>query len=391
MGPKEYVEKLAEEQKQKPIKYVGDKDYGQMTLLAGSYLQKLEQLGMVKGEGEGTYIHLQPENKVYRIGSAEPMTQEEFVEHTAGLKPPQKPSGFFSGLREFIHKYIFTLEDFAEYDKQMEQYEIDKCKICENAGIDPTDNKKLEEAKKKIEKTCQNSGLVDCKRLVDLFERTVRADGEVGRALMKSIPKLKMMDCYDLQIHMSAPGVSLDRNTFIRDTDMHIKPELSFMNVCKDYLPDSLKEKVEAKYAKAQEPFKALKKKMMSQDLPDEEKSKLYKKWENGEFEKEYWESKNSTNTKESLSTKSSEERLEIGKKGMENIHAGNQAILEEKAKELGADEKTTQKILDLDDVELKDNKIVVDVENTNGVVDLTEDEVIDDPNKEPLQMNGMT
>ena len=72
---------------------------------------------------------------VYLRGETTPVTPEKFTRFIEGVQPPKKPSGFFSGVREWWHKNISKLDDFTKYEERMREYEITKYYTCAKAGI----------------------------------------------------------------------------------------------------------------------------------------------------------------------------------------------------------------------------------------------------------------
>ena len=72
---------------------------------------------------------------VYLRGETTPVTPEKFTRFIEGVQPPKKPSGFFSGVREWWHNHVSKLDDFTKYEEQMREYEITKYYTCVKAGI----------------------------------------------------------------------------------------------------------------------------------------------------------------------------------------------------------------------------------------------------------------
>ena len=346
MTAKEHVEQLATIL-QGPKEYIPDGDNQKIPLNALWHISNLEKQGMIQTVNDKTFIHLQPENEVYRIGVAEPMTQDEFVEYTKGLKKPEKPSGFLSGFREWFHKHVHPLKDFAKYDTQMKKYEMEKYNYCKDAGLDVSGKiEVVEAAKKQIQKNC---GLADVDQLLDAFEAAVRADPEVGKCLLEALPKQNLSTCTDLQWDMAQSGVTFEGDLKkTSDRDMHIGKELSLMQACKRFLPPELQEKVDAKYAEAQEPYKKMNELMRGTTLSPEEKSKLYRDWQSGEFEKTYWANKNAPKVEEpaekKLNEMSNEARVaEI----MQRREDMDNSVVEETAEKFGVDKETVQQAFD--------------------------------------------
>ncbi len=453
-------------------------------------------LGVTLSDGkrlEKGYVNVG--NDVYLRGETKPATPDEITRYVAGVKPPKKPSGFFSGLREWWHNHVSKLDDFTKYEQKAKEYEITKYYACKQAGLaieksdtvkqyekelaadklinerfealkeragivyragitdkdkrlfNPLDlpeakqvlkdallsnvlldefvernstqeylqgcwgekfsifgengrtlpeisartksefvslgrglekhlgnafsqlsQKCVEEEEKhtktvdaaaiKIRKTCESGGLYDCDRLVNVFKAAAKSDWEVGKSLVATIPNLSMIQLDDLQTKMLMSGDRVQTDTinkharsFITDADMHIPQGLSFMKVCKGYLPEPIQEKIAAKYAEAQEPYKELMNILQNKKPTEDEIKELYEKWKSEKFEQEYWREK-----KPSLLT--AEERLELGK---------------EKAERVGG---TVNKSLDLSEENPNDNTVVVDVKTKDGnnVIDLEED-----------------
>lgn len=370
MKPKQCIEQLAAAL-QGPIEYNPDGDHRDFPLLAAQAIHELEKQGMIQTVNDKMFIHLQPENEVYRIGSAEPMTQDEFVEYTKGLKKPEKPSGFFSGLREWFHKYVHPLKDFAKYDRQMKQYEIKKYDLCKDAGLDVSGQdetieryktelaeeteKRLDDAAKKIQRNC---GLADVDQLIGAFKKAVKADPEVGEHLMEKLPQQDLSTCMDLQWEMVSSKIEKysEKGKFefsVSDRDMHISRDLSLMQVCKRFLPPELQKKVDAKYAEAQEPYKKMNELMHGETLSAEDKSKLYKNWQSGEFEKTYWAEKNAPKVEEPTEKKPSEMSAEerVANAAQNRDHIDN-AVVEETAEKLGAEKEMVQQAIETVNVE---------------------------------------
>ncbi len=379
MKPKEYVEQLAavfqglfEYDAKDGDHRDANGNHKDFPLLAMRPFEELRKLGMIQTVNDKTFIHLQPEDEVYRLGASEPMTQDEFVEYTAGLKQPEKPSGFFSGIREWFHKNIHPLRDFSKYDTQMKQYEIKKYDLCKDAGFDVSGKteeierykaelaadaeKRLDDAAKKIQKNC---GLADVDQLIGAFKKAAKADPEVGEYLIEALPKQNLSTCTDLQWDMARSGVVIgDNKNPTKDSEMHIGEDLTFMRVCKRFLPKMLQDRVEVKYAEAQEPYRKMNELMRGNTLSEAEKSELYKNWQSGEFEKAYWADKNALKVEETAEKKPNEmnadERLENGVKGRERL---DQAYIEETAAKLGTDEQTVRQVFEAakggDDVEM--------------------------------------
>lgn len=365
MTAKEHVEQLATIL-QGPKEYIPDGDNQKIPLNALWHISNLEEQGMIQTVNDKTFIHLQPENEVYRIGSAEPMTQDEFVEYTKGLKKPEKPSGFLSGLREWFHKHVHPLRDFSKYDTQMKRYEIKKYDICKDAGLDVSGkaeeieqykadlvaetDKNIEAAKKQIQRNCR---LADVDQLLDAFEAAVKADPEVGECLLEALPKQNLSTCKDLQWDMASSKIEKYSDSgrlefSVSDRDMHIGKDLSLMKACKRFLPPKLQEKVDAKYAEAQEPYWKMKETMGNDNVTAEEKSKLYKDWQSKEFEKTYWANKNEPKVEEpaekKLNEMSNEARVAEVMQRRENI---DNSVVEETAEKFGTNKETVQQAFD--------------------------------------------
>ena len=343
----------------------------------------LEEIAAFETLNGKSFIRLQPENEVYRIGSNEPMTQDEFVKYTMGLKKPEKPSGFLSGLREWFHKNIHPLKDFTKYETQMKRYEIKKYDICKDAGLDVSGKaetieqykadlvaeteKNIEDAKKQIQRNCR---LADVDQLLDAFGAAVKADPEVGDYLLEALPKQNLSTCKDLQWDMASSKIEKYSDSgrlefSVSDRDMHIGKDLSLMKACKRFLPPELQEKVDAKYAEAQEPYWKMKETMGNANVTAEEKSKLYKDWQSKEFEKTYWANKNAPKVEEpaekKLNEMSNEARVAEIMRRRENM---DNSVVEETAEKYGVDKEMVQRAIETANA---GNDVEVDVEALSG------------------------
>ncbi len=92
---------------------------------------------------EKGYVNV--DGKIYLRGNATPSTTDELVRYAEGVNPPKKPSGFFSGVREWWHKNISKLDDFTKYEEQAKEYEITKYYTCVKAGLNVAKPKSVEQ------------------------------------------------------------------------------------------------------------------------------------------------------------------------------------------------------------------------------------------------------
>ena len=88
------------------------------------------------------------DGQVYLRGNATPSTTDELVRYAEGVNPPKKPSGFFSGVREWWHNNISKLDDFTKYEEQAKEYEITKYYTCVKAGLNVAKPKSVEQYEK---------------------------------------------------------------------------------------------------------------------------------------------------------------------------------------------------------------------------------------------------
>lgn len=82
---------------------------------------------------EKGYVSVKGE--AYLRGESKPTTPDALTRFVEGVQPPKKPSGFFSGVREWWHKHVSKLDDFTKYEERMKEYEITRYYTCVKAGL----------------------------------------------------------------------------------------------------------------------------------------------------------------------------------------------------------------------------------------------------------------
>ena len=79
--------------------------------------------------------YVKVDGQIYLRGEDKPTTPDKLTRFVEGVQPPKKPSGFFSGVREWWHKNISKLDDFTKYEERMKEYEITRYYTCVKAGL----------------------------------------------------------------------------------------------------------------------------------------------------------------------------------------------------------------------------------------------------------------